>query len=257
VALRVELVGGDTPPGALLVDLPLVSIYRDGRVITAGPLIAIYPGPALPNLLLQRISASDVDRLVEMALAAGVDPGADLGQPQVLDTHATRFTVLTDDGPRVLSAYALDAPGGALSGLTEAQLAARAALRDLRDDLSDLAGTLGADAVSEAEPYQATAIVAVARPWDDGQDGGDGTDTGLAEQPELAWPGPPLPGEAMRVQGIELHCVLASGDAAAEVLAQAQSANALTPWSSGGDRWTVSLRPLLPDESGCADLPAG
>jgi hypothetical protein len=38
------------------------------------------------------------------------------------------------------------------------------------------------------------------------------------------------------------------------VLAAAATANAATPWDSGGTRWSVAFRPLLPDESGCADL---
>jgi len=32
--------------------------------------------------------------------------------------------------------------------------------------------------------------------------------------------------------------------------------NAATPWTSGGKTWWLTLRPLLPDESGCADLAA-
>ena len=38
------------------------------------------------------------------------------------------------------------------------------------------------------------------------------------------------------------------------VLATAAKANAATPWTSGGRTWSLHLRPLLPDESGCADL---
>ena len=41
-----------------------------------------------------------------------------------------------------------------------------------------------------------------------------------------------------------------------EVLAAAKGANANTPWTSGGKQFTVTFRPLLPDETGCADLKA-
>jgi hypothetical protein len=49
--------------------------------------------------------------------------------------------------------------------------------------------------------------------------------------------------------------VTATGDQARAVLDAAASATQLTPWVSGdGTRWSVLFRPLLPDESGCADL---
>ena len=36
--------------------------------------------------------------------------------------------------------------------------------------------------------------------------------------------------------------------------AAAQAADTLTSWTSEGQTWTVTFRPLLPDETGCADL---
>ena len=46
----------------------------------------------------------------------------------------------------------------------------------------------------------------------------------------------------------------ATGEEAAQALTVAEPATAITPWTSGGKRWTVGLRPLLPDESDCRDL---
>ena len=38
-------------------------------------------------------------------------------------------------------------------------------------------------------------------------------------------------------------------------LAAAGTGNALTPWvTPDGGHWSVTFRPLLPDESGCSDL---
>ncbi|HET9140343.1 hypothetical protein, partial [Actinophytocola sp.] len=68
------------------------------------------------------------------------------------------------------------------------------------------------------------------------------------------WPGPALPGESI---GPETGCVVATGDQARAVMAAARDASAATPWRSGGKTWTVALRPLLPDETGCADLTRG
>jgi hypothetical protein len=67
----------------------------------------------------------------------------------------------------------------------------------------------------------------------------------------VTWPGPALPG---KTTGPEIGCVTATGAQAAAVLAAAGKVTAITPWLSGGKRWTVALRPLLPDETGCADL---
>src|SRR3954464_7256511 len=46
----VEYSGGCVSPSATAGMLPLISFYADGRVITEGPVIDIYPAPALPNL---------------------------------------------------------------------------------------------------------------------------------------------------------------------------------------------------------------
>src|SRR5690349_15192915 len=55
LVLRVEYTGGFVSPSATAGRLPLISVYADGRVIAEGPVAAIYPGPALPNLQEQRI----------------------------------------------------------------------------------------------------------------------------------------------------------------------------------------------------------
>jgi hypothetical protein len=49
----------------------------------------------------------------------------------------------------------------------------------------------------------------------------------------------------------------ATGAAADAVLAAARTASDITPWrDEQGRRWAVELRPLLPHERSCADLPA-
>lgn len=245
VVLRVEYTGGFVPVEALLTRLPIVSVYGDGRVITEGPVIAIYPGPALPNILVQTIGTADVVRLATLALSAGVGSVDDLGQPPVADAPSTRFTVLTDAGPRVTEVYALGLTDEG-SGLTAAQRAAREALQKLLDDLTDLSATLGPDAVSAAQPYQTDAVAVVSRPWTDPES------PDLADQPDKAWPGPVLPGAPASALG--LSCVTITGPDAAAVLEAAASANVLTPWVSNESRWQVNFRPLLPDETSCDDL---
>jgi hypothetical protein len=239
LVLQVGYMGGFVTPAMLVARLPVVSIYADGRVITEGPVPAIYPGPALPNLQVQRIEAGEVQDLVDRALDAGVAESADLGTPPVADALSTRFTVVTAEGTFVREVYALSDSEPPGSGLTPDQEAAR-------EELSDLLGTLTAGFGTESEPYAPESVAAVASPWVDPQDD--------LPQPDRPWPGPALPGDPTggpRTVG----CVTATGGEAQAVLEAARSANATTAWVTGdGARWSVLFRPLLPHETDCADL---
>jgi len=246
LVLRVEYTGGFVPLERLVARLPILSVYGDGRVITEGPVIAIYPSPALPNLQVRKITPAGVAALVTRALANGVGRDIDLGLPPVADAPATKFTVLTNEGVKVTEVYALGINDDG-SGLSAAQKSARRDLRVLLDDLNDLPNTLGSDAGDEPQPYQPKALAAISREWT------DPGSTDIPAQPEKAWPGPTLPGDPV-AQNPGLGCVTVSGADVAPVLSAAASANSLTPWTSDGRRWFVQFRPLLPDESTCADL---
>lgn len=238
LVLRVDYTGGFTTPTANVARLPLVSVYADGAMITEGPVVAVYPGPALPNLQVTRLDPAAVQDLVGRALDAGVaDPG-DLGSPPLADAFSTRFTLVTSEGTYQREVYALgDAPEG--SGLSADQEEARHRLADLLASVADPGGR-------DSTAYAAQSMAAVVTPWVDPQDG-------LA-QPEVPWPGPALPGESTGGPA-DVGCVTATGAQADAVVQAAQGANAATPWVTGdGSRWTVVLRPLLPDETGCADL---
>lgn len=241
VVLRIEYLGGFVPVQTLAARLPIVTVYGDGRVITEGPVIAIYPGPARPNILERRIGAADMNRLVSMAVDAGVGADIDYGMPPVADVPDTKFTVSTTDGVLTSQVFALDFDGG----LTDQQVEARQKLRDLQAALTDLPGTLGADAAGEEKPYEPVALAALTYPYVDPEDG--------LTQPEATWPGPALPGEPLGSRP-DLRCVTVTGDDLAVVLEAAEAANTMTPWVSDGERWFVTFRPLLPDESTCADL---
>lgn len=244
LVLQVAHTGGFVMPPTTFARLPLVSVYADGRVITEGPVIAIHPAPALPNLQVAQLDPARVQDLVQRALDAGVGQDLDYGMPPVADVPSTRFTVVTDDGTEVTEVYALQEglfPEPDAAGLTEEQVAARAGLQDLLEDLTA--------AGSPTESYEPDAVAAVVTPYVEADDA-------APEQPEVAWPGPPLPGEPLD-EPLDISCVTARGEAAQAVLEAAASANAATPWTSDdGTRWSLLLRPLLPHETGCADLAA-
>jgi hypothetical protein len=237
LVLRVEYTGGFVAPSMLAARLPVLSVYGDGRVISEGPIPAIYPGPALPNLQVREIGPGEVQDLVDRALAAGVAESSDLGIPPVADAPSTRFTVVTTAETYVREVYALsETPAG--SGLTGEQEAAREKLTDLLTSLTDQGAGTG--------PYEPEAVSAVVSPWVDPGDG--------IPQPEQPWPGPALPGEPTGGPP-DVTCVTAPGDQARALVDAARSANAATPWTTAdGKRWSVTFRPLLPDETGCADL---
>jgi hypothetical protein len=243
LVLQVEHVGGLVTPETTAARLPLVSVYSDGRVLAQGPQIAIYPSPALPNVQVWQLDGDGVDAVVDRAIAAGVTGSGDLGSPPIADAPATRFTLVTEEGTAVREVQALfELPDG--SGLTAQQQTTRGELMDLVDALTSPEGPLDA---GEAAPYRPDALAAVVVPY-------------AAEpepdlvQPEVAWPGPALPGKALE-ERLGLSCVVARGAEARAVLDAAAGANALTPWlAADGSRWTLTLRPLLPHESGCADL---
>ncbi|WP_347057691.1 hypothetical protein ABC795_13420 [Blastococcus sp. HT6-30] len=249
VVLQVSEVGGFTTPAMLAGRLPTATVYADGRLITDGPVIAIWPAPALPNLQLHQLDDGGVRDLVDRALAAGVAETGDLGSPPLADVTSTRFAVRTGGELVTREVYALgvgSAPGRELeTGITEEQAAARARLSELVDVLRNPADALGTDRVTGPEPYRPEAVAALVTPYVDVE----------PAQPEQPWPGPELPGEPV-APGVT--CVTADGEAAQAVLDAAASASAATPWTSpDGTRWSVLLRPLLPHETGCADLIAG
>jgi hypothetical protein len=249
LVLRVEHTGGFTTPEMQAARLPIVSAYADGRVILQGPVAAIYPGFAWPNIQVLEVGKEGVQELADRALAAGVAETDDLGTPPLADVPSTRFTLVTAAGTHVREVYGLTETAGLPDpGLTDAQVAARQRLQDLFDELTDL--TLAQRPEDVPQPWTPAAVAAVVRPWTAPE---EDIAQGLNPEP-VPWPGPALPGEPLGPLP-DLGCVVATGDEVTAVIAAASGANVLTPWSSpDGGRWSVTFRPLLPDESGCADL---
>lgn len=264
VVLRVEDLGGMTSSTTLVTRLPQVSVHADGRVVReiAPSAASVDDEPALPVLAQRTVTPDGLDALVERARDAGVGDGTNLGYAPVTDVPTTRFLLVTDDGPAWSDAYALSVSAGLGvpigepvpspsipvgrgsidSTFTQEQADARYRLLDLADSLDDLPKTLGAGAVGPEVPYVPEAVAAVATPWGE---------ESVADP--IAWPGPPLPGE--EVGGVP--CVVVRGEQVDALLAL-DAARLWTPWTDGGRTWSIVLRPLLPDERGCADLaPAG
>jgi len=129
LVLRIGYDGGFVAPGYFLTRLPQVSVYGDGRVVTEGPVIEIYPGPALPNLLVSRVSEAGLQAM----LAAAADAGL-LGQDRhhdcvgIADAPTTTFVVSADGATHRTTAYALGIGEDHPDGMSPGDAAARKAL---------------------------------------------------------------------------------------------------------------------------------
>ncbi|GAB4080204.1 hypothetical protein GCU67_16185 [Modestobacter muralis] len=237
VVVQVSSVGGYTSAEELHGRLPPVTVYADGRVISPGPVALVYPAFAWPGLTVTQLDPGRLPDLVDRALAAGVGEDHDLGPTGVTDAPSTRFTVLTDGGTVVREVDALQEGLGSPM-LSEQQRADRQRLAALAEELAGLA--------DPAQPWSPSAVAVLAHPYTEGLLGPGGAPLDL---PEVAWTGPDLPGEPL---GAGLGCVVAPVE---EVRAAASGASTATPWTTpDGARWSLTFRPLLPHESGCADL---
>lgn len=235
IVLRIVTSGGLVPQEYAFSQLPEVAIYGDGRVFSVGAQPAIFPGAALPPLLVTRIEPSRLPGLVADAKAAGVDgEQRDYGQPRITDVGTTTFWA--NDGAQTYqtSVYALGVDGAGSDGITTEQAAARTKLRELRDELTALG-----DAGDAA--FEPTSVAVWARAYQRPEE------AHLAQQPK-AWPGPDPATGTTFASG---RCFVVTGADLATALPEIRKANGLTPWTFAGQTYAMSFRPMLPDETAC------
>ena len=244
VVLRVAYEGGFVPYEYTLSSVPSWSLFGDGTLIVQGPQIEIYPGPALPNLVAIPISEEGVQAILGAARDAGLmDGDATYGNDCIADAATTVFTTNADGETSVVSAYALDVgePPGTCGGKDDGD--ARAALAEFQAMLGDLQSWLPADSVGAEEPYDPTEMRVYVQPY-----------RGEAELPQgaIAWPlDVPLDGFGEPAAPMDTRCGVVTGAEFETLIAAAQGANQLTPWTSGGTKYGLIFRPLLPDEHTC------
>jgi hypothetical protein len=244
--LRIEFVGGFVAPSATVAQIPTWSLLGDGSIITQGPQIEIYPGPALPNLLVTDVTEAAIQKILGAARDAGL-----LGPPfdfstnvGIADAPDTKFTVVAEGQRHETSVYGLgiDAASGVI---TPEEQAARKALVDFQAELTDLGSWLPAGAVGDEHAYAFEGLRVFAMPYSPPEDP-------QLDQTETPWTLSPALGDFASVSALtDTRCAVVSGTALQELMPALQRANQLTPWTSGGARYSLILRPLLPDESGC------
>lgn len=250
LVLRIAYVGGFVAPSWRFSQTPTLSVYADGRVITTGPQIEIYPGPLMPNLQVVKLTATGLARLLDAAAAAGLT-GVDASYPPhgVADAPDTIFVVVRDGHRTTISFGALGIDSGV--GAPPAEAAARAAAMSFVEKTGNLETLLGASEVGESESYVAEDIQILSWPGDPSAD----NDPALAREP-VAWPlavSLATYGAALIDVGLPdgARCAVRHGDDTAKLLPILNTATQLTGFSSAGVTYTVLPRPLLPDELGC------
>ncbi|PRY20200.1 hypothetical protein [Pseudosporangium ferrugineum] len=186
-----------------------------------------------------------VAQLAVNAVAAGVQPHTDFGDPGVADATTTVVTAVTGTGVHRVRVPALTEASVGDPDLTAAQRAARKRLKDFIERARRLPSN---DRLPEPQPYRGDSLAALARPY------APTDEAPPSPAPAQQWPGPPLPGSAV-ASGGRVTCTVVTAAEADHVRKTAAHASVLTPWRSGGKLWDVTFRPLLPDEHECTDLP--
>jgi hypothetical protein len=247
LVLRLRHVGGFAPASFHFTQTPAITVYGDGTVIVPGPVPAIYPGPAMPNLQRATISPAGIQKLLEAAREAGLlgpDAHYDLGG--IMDASTAEFTVNGGGGVHTVSAYALMEGMQVPQGTDPAVVAARAKLATFQSMLGNLEGLLGTD-IGPWTSYEAAAVQLLVT------NGAPQDDQGLGQEP-IAWPlDTPLGGFG------ETHpdlfqgerCGVVTGDDLEALRPLLAQANSLTPWTDDDAAFGIGIRPLLPDETGC------
>jgi hypothetical protein len=228
--LQISSEGGFISPSFQLTRTPLLAMYGDGRVITPGAVDATLPGPLIPNLRQRHVTPAEIQKIVAAADAAGLlGPDANYGGPGMPDAPNTVFRTTVAGVTHLINASAEG-------------VGAQSKLGDFVNSVVDLSGMLGRT-VADDGPYQPA---------------GYNVFSSVASQPDatapvVTWPlsaDPATAGATTLVDGT--RCLALKGADLAAFLAAAQTASSGTIWKAPSGEYNVSVRPLYPEESGCA-----
>jgi hypothetical protein len=227
--LQISSEGGFISPSFQFTRTPLLALYGDGRVIVPGPVDAASPGPLLPNLRQQHIKPAEIQTILAAADAAGLlGPNATYGGPGMPDAPNTVFRTTVAG-----VTHLINASGTGVEAQTK--------LGAFENSVLGLSGLLGRT-VADDGPYQPA---------------GFDVFSSVASQPDatapvVTWPlsadlatagGPTL------IDGV--RCLAVKGADLTAFLGVAQTASSGTVWRAPSGEYSISVRPLYPEESGC------
>jgi hypothetical protein len=246
VLVQLSYEGGYVPVEWTYTNLAFYSLYGDGTLILPGAQIEIYPAPALPAISSRAVDEAGIQAILEEAIAAVEDVPSDLddlGYMAIADASTTVITVSAGGVDRTIRAYALGEVTERPDGMPEREYRARLRLQELVAMLTGSGDWLPEGSLGPEGMYDASAarlFVGAYRPAED-----------LAQEP-VPWPlADGLAGFGEPAPPGEYRCGVVQGADWDAVHEAAASANTLTPWADGGDRYSILFRPLLPHETGC------
>ena len=234
VVLRIGYEGGFVPIEYTFMDLPILLVTGDGRVIQQGPQIAIYPGPLLPNVQQRTISEAGIQALLR--LAEDHDLFRDVtyeGNDMIADASDVVVTIAVNGETYEHRAYALGMSGddGKETDAARAQLAAFVAAA------TDIVNAAGADTLGPEEPFEATSYLIRAAVADEST-----VDLDLA--PTIVdWPA-----DAPVRLADAAECATVPVESFADVFA---SATQLTWFTDAGITYQLTVKPQLPGVPTC------
>ena len=252
VVVRIAWTGGFVPYEFFFTQLPRFTLLGDGRVLVEGPQIAIYPGPALPNIQVRGLTEEGIQSVLFRIAETGLfdeSHSYDAATQFIADANSTVFTVRADNREVVVDVYALGLasdPATTPSGIPADELEAHGILTALEEDLLNLDAWIPADDWADAgwQSYEPEALRLLVANIDDRPPNEEGLDS----EP-VPWPGTIDPEQFGAPDSIGgFRCGVVSGDEAQAWLAALSQANTLTRWSHDGHLYSVMPRPLLPDE---------
>ncbi len=258
VIFRIEYQGGLMGPDFLFLNFPTFALLGDGRVIMQGAQIAIFPGPALPPILVRRLTEAGVQAILrEVAETQQFGSstrwhGADTA---LADGADAIFTLRAEGGEVVVSVYGLGqlAPDMLPPGMTAAEQAAHEALLTLTNRLMDPEAWLpgAAWATAQWEAYVPDAMRLLVRNADADEPDGSGIEPQL-----LPWPLAGGPADF----GVEVfggsRCGIVTGDESTSWYQALAGAKQNSRFTFGGHRYAVSVHFLLPDDLRECQAPA-
>jgi hypothetical protein len=265
LVLRVEETGGFVPQTYLFTNIAGFSLLGDGRVVTQGPQIEIFPPPALPSLNEVTITEQGIQRVLDEAEKAGLfGPDHHYDYNGVADASTTVFTLVAEGKRHRISAYALGLGGenqregepsappgveGPGSQLSSEDREARAKLQAFRAKLGDLRSWLPTGSVGEEKTYEFDRMRVFVVGYRAGSEPQD------PEPQRKAWPLSQDPASfGDPVDNAEnTRCGVLQGGDLDTMLKAAQRANTQTIWTFENREYNAYFRPMLPDESGCLE----
>ena len=243
VVLQVKTTGRPAAPESYFTDVPSLTVLGNGRMITEGVQVAVFPPPILPPLLERKATERGLQQLLGAAGAAGLlSPGLEYGRPEIAEASTTVIQVQAEGQAFTREIYALTETTSA-AALTEQQQELRHRLTDfLQSVRTPETGLVAPSQLSEPRPFDAEAFAIRTQAVPAGSDPVPSADL---EPQILQWPLTEVDPDAAR------SCLVVRGARAERLAEAAVRITTLTRFRWNDMTYSLKVRPLLPNEEHC------